>query len=164
MHRRKLPSCRIQRLTLIYELSHTPVFSLWQDQERKRPPGAGASGKDFDRPGLKWQFLDGDHTDRLDFYGDGSLIVLFTPGHSPGHQSFLVNLATAGPFLLTVDAAYTLDHWNEKALPGFLSSAVDTVRSVQKLHAIANQTGAQVVTGRDRDAWPKFKTAPQWYE
>ena len=124
----------------------------------------GYCRNDFDRPGLKWQFLNGVHTDHLDFYGDGSLIVIFTPGHSPGHQSFLVNLATAGPHLLTIDAAYTLDHWNEKALPGFLSSAVDTVRSVQKLRAIADLTGAQVVTGHDPDAWPTFKTAPQWYE
>jgi hypothetical protein len=46
--------------------------------------------------------------------------------------------------LLTADAAYTLDHWNEKALPGFLTSTIDAVRSVQKLHQVVRQSGAQV--------------------
>jgi hypothetical protein len=59
--------------------------------------------------------------------------------------------------LLTADAAYTLDHWNEKALPGFLTSTIDAVRSVQKLHQVVRQSGAQVVTGHDPEAWPTFK-------
>jgi hypothetical protein len=40
--------------------------------------------------------------------------MIFTPGRSVGHRSFLVRLPKSGPILLTVDAAYTLDHWNEK--------------------------------------------------
>ena len=68
------------------------------------------------------------------------------------------------PILLTVDAAYTLDHWNEKALPGFLASTVDTVRSVRKLHQVARSTGAQIVTGHDPDVWPTFKQAPKFYD
>jgi hypothetical protein len=47
--------------------------------------------------------------------------------------------------LLTADAAYTLDHWNEKALLGFLTSTIDAVRSVPKLHHVVRQSGAQVV-------------------
>ena len=90
--------------------------------------------------------------------------VLLTPGHSPGHQSFEVKLANSGVFLLTIDAAYTTDHWNEKALPGFLSSAVETVRSVKKLHHIANRSDATVVTGHDPDAWPSFNQSPAAYD
>lgn len=66
--------------------------------------------------------------------------------------------------LLTVDAAYTTDHWEEKALPGFLASTVDTVRSVQKLRHLAERTKAQVVTGHDPDAWPGFRKAPEYYD
>jgi glyoxylase-like metal-dependent hydrolase (beta-lactamase superfamily II) len=54
------------------------------------------------------------------------------PGHAPGHQSFLITLPKTGSIILTIDAAYTLDHWEEKALPGFLASTVDTVRSGAK--------------------------------
>jgi len=51
-----------------------------------------------------------------------------------------------------------------EALPGFLASTVDTVRSVRKLHQVARRTGAQIVTGHDPDAWPKFKQAPEFYD
>ncbi len=120
--------------------------------------------RDFDRPGLKWHFLEGDATDGYDLYGDGALRMVFTPGHSVGHQSFLVRLPKSGAILLAADAAYTLDHWNEKALPGFMASAVDTVRSVGKLHMLAGQTDAVVVTGHDPEAWPGFKQAPAYYD
>lgn len=119
--------------------------------------------KDFDKPGLKWQFLNGELTDGYDLYGDGVIRMIFTPGHAPGHQSFLISLPSGEKLLLTVDAAYTLDHWNEQALPGFLASTVDTVRSVQKLRALADHKGASVVTGHDPDAWATFKHAPEFY-
>jgi N-acyl homoserine lactone hydrolase len=126
---------------------------------------AGAyARKDFDRPGLKWQFLEGDVTDQYDLYGDGVLRMVFTPGHTLGHQSFLVTLHNSGAILLAADAAYTMDHWNEKALPGFMASAVDSVRSVRKLRVLAEQTGAMVVTGHDPEAWPGFKLGPAYYD
>jgi len=120
--------------------------------------------KDFDRPGLKWQFLNGDADDGYDLYGDGTLTTIFTPGHSPGHQSFLVRLPSGRQMLLTIDAAYTTDHWEERALPGFLASTVDTVRSVRKLRTLAERSGAEVVTGHDPDAWPTFRQAPAFYD
>lgn len=120
--------------------------------------------QDFDRLGLKWRFLDAKDEDFLDLYGDGVLTIVSTPGHSEGHQSFLIKLPNSGPILLTIDAAYTFDHWNERALPGFLTSAIDTVRSVRKLRALAEATGAKVVTGHDPEAWKDLKKAPDYYD
>ena len=120
--------------------------------------------RDFDRPDLQWRFLEGAADDFLDFYGDGVLTIISTPGHSEGHQSFLLNLPQCGAMLLTVDAAYTMDHWNELALPGFLTSAVDTVRSVRKLREVAAKTGAMVVTGHDPDGWKAFRKMPEYYD
>ncbi|MDE1147718.1 MAG: N-acyl homoserine lactonase family protein [Azospirillaceae bacterium] len=126
---------------------------------------AGAyARRDFDRPDLDWRFLEGEATDGHDVLGDGTLRLVFTPGHSVGHQSFLVTLPRSGAFLLAVDAVYTLDHWHEKALPGFLASAVDTVRSVRKLHAVMERTGATLVPGHDPDVWPRFRLAPGYYD
>lgn len=120
--------------------------------------------KDFDRPGLRWHFLEGDATDSYDLYGDGTLRMVFTPGHTLGHQSFLVTLPGSGAFLLAADAVYTLDHWREKALPGFVASTVDAVRSVRKLRALAERTGATLVAGHDPEAWPAFRQAPAYYD
>lgn len=118
---------------------------------------------DFDRPGLDWKFLGGEYTDNFDLFGDGVIRMIFTPGHSPGHQSFLINLPNTGPMLLAIDAAYTLDHWNNQALPGLVCSSVDAVHSVAKLHKIAEDTGAMVVTGHDPDHWKTFRKAPHQY-
>lgn len=120
--------------------------------------------RDFDRPGLKWQFLNGLADDHYDLYGDGVLTTVFTPGHAPGHMSFLVRLPGTGATLLTIDAAYTLDHWAERSLPGFLTSTIDSVRSVRKLHALAERTAARIVTGHDPEAWPHFRQAPEFYD
>lgn len=120
--------------------------------------------RDFDRIGLRWQFLAGKATDGYDLFDDGTLRMIYTPGHSVAHQSFLVRLPRSGPILLTVDAAYTMDHWNEKALPGIMASAVDSVRSVKKLHALAEREGAMVVTGHDPDTWPRLRHAPDYYD
>ncbi len=119
--------------------------------------------KDFDRSGLKWHFLEGYHDEGFDLFGDGTLKIFFTPGHSPGHSSFLVTLPQSGPIVLTVDAAYTTDHWEDKALPGFMASAVDSVRSVARLRFLADQQNALVVTGHDPIMWPTFKKGPENY-
>jgi N-acyl homoserine lactone hydrolase len=115
---------------------------------------------DFDRPGLNWKFLGGEYTDNYDLFGDGAIRMIFTPGHASGHQSFLITLPKTGPVLLTIDAAYTLDHWNNKALPGLVVSSADAVNSVKKLHRIASDTNALVVTGHDPDNWGTFLKAP----
>lgn len=118
---------------------------------------------DFDRPGLKWQLLE-ESEDGYDVFGDGTIRFIYTSGHATGHSSFLIDLPNSGPILLAVDAAYTLDHWNEKALPGFLASAVEAARSVRKLHALVDKTGAQLVTGHDPEAWPGFRKSPEFYD
>ena len=119
--------------------------------------------KDFNKAGVPWSILE-DNEDGYDLFGDGVIRCWSTPGHAPGHQSFEVTLANSGTMLLTIDAAYTTDHWNKKALPGFLASVVDTVRSVRKLHRIAARSDATVVTGHDPEAWPTFKHSPEAYD
>lgn len=115
---------------------------------------------DFDRPGLNWKFLGGDVTDNYDLFGDGTVRMIFTPGHSPGHQSFLITLPKSGPVLLTIDAAYTMDHWDNRALPGLVVSSAQAADSVAKLRGIAAATGASVITGHDPQAWKGVRKAP----
>ncbi|HAT3848505.1 TPA: N-acyl homoserine lactonase family protein [Serratia marcescens] len=124
----------------------------------------GYISNDFDRPGLKWTFLNGECNDFFDIYGDGTLKTIYTPGHSPGHQSFIINLPNTGSILLAVDAAYTTEHWDERALPGFMTSSLESARSVQKLHYIAGREKSLVVTGHDPDEWKKYRHAPAYYD
>src|SRR5215217_745258 len=100
---------------------------------------------------------------RSDFDRDGTLKTLFTPGHAPGHISLMVTLEETGPVMLTSDACYTMDHYNNEALPGLIHSAHDVAASVQKIHRAVDAVGAMVVTGHDPGEWPNFKKAPEYY-
>ncbi len=117
---------------------------------------------DFDRD-VDWLFLNGEHDDGYDLFGDGTMKTLFTPGHAPGHTSLIVTLEETGTMMLTADACYTMDHYNNTALPGLIHSAADCASSVRKIHRAVDALGATVVTGHDPDEWPKFKQAPEYY-
>ncbi len=117
---------------------------------------------DFDRPDLEWDLLDEGWGDGYDVFGDGTIVCLQTPGHTVGHQSFLVRTPRCR-VLLAVDAADTLAHWNERALPGAVASTVDAVRSVRRLRAIAEREDAVVITGHDPEQWSGLRKAPDYY-
>lgn len=114
---------------------------------------------DFDRPDLDWLLLEDAWGDFYDLYGDGAITCIRTPGHTLGHQSFLVR-SDEGATILAVDAADTMDHWGERALPGAVASVVDAVRSVKKLRAVRDRTDARVITGHDPELWATLRKAP----
>ncbi|WP_428030017.1 AttM family quorum-quenching N-acyl homoserine lactonase [Ancylobacter sp.] len=118
--------------------------------------------KDILKPGIQWEFLEDE--DGFDLYGDGVIQTYQSPGHSPGHQSIMVRLPNSGPILLAIDAAYTFEHWNDKCLPGALTSAIEVAASVRKLRRLAERENAMVVPGHDPDSWPSFKKAPHFYD
>jgi N-acyl homoserine lactone hydrolase len=118
---------------------------------------------DFGDHRIDWVMLE-DIDDGYDLLGDGTLRCWHSPGHSPGHLSFTVSLPNSGTFLLAIDAVPTLDHWEEKALPGLMTSAIETVRTVKRLHRIAKREDATIVTGHDPVAWPAFTQAPGFYD
>jgi N-acyl homoserine lactone hydrolase len=51
-----------------------------------------------------------------DLLGDGSLWAIHTPGHTPGHMSFLVN-GLDGPHLLTMDACFIKENLKRRVAP-----------------------------------------------
>ena len=82
--------------------------------------------------------------DRTDVFGDGKVIALHLPGHTPGHLALLVNLAS-GPVLLTGDLYHSTIAREKRALPGFNTSKPETLASMDKFEALAKQTGAKVI-------------------
>ncbi len=89
-------------------------------------------------------------------------MTLLTPGHAHGHTSVIVDRPGEGPMMLTADACYTMDPYNETALPGLIHSA-DVDDSTRKVRRIVGGHGATLVTGHDPYEWPKFKKAPDYY-
>jgi len=118
---------------------------------------------DFDYP-LNYHFIEGWRENPYDLFGDGSVTIWFTPGHTPGHQTMLVDLPKSGKFLLTGDACYTTEILNEDVLPGLVWNCQETVKSIKKIRHIREALGATIVTGHDPDSWKAFKKAPEYYE
>lgn len=83
--------------------------------------------------------------------------MVWTPGHTPGHQSMLVRLEPQ-PWLFTFDAVYTEEHWRT----GNLGSVVDIAAarsSLQRLHNIAENEHARLIFGHDLAQWESLGTA-----
>jgi N-acyl homoserine lactone hydrolase len=89
-----------------------------------------------------------------DLLGDGSVWLLSTPGHTPGHLSVLLNRAGLGPLLVVGDAAYTLRSIDEQILPALTDDDAASRDSLVRLQAYAqDQPDATLVPTHDPDAW-----------
>ena len=94
-----------------------------------------------------------------DVFGDGSVIVLRTPGHTPGHQSLLVKLAQMGPVILTGDAAHFHENYDSDGVPVGNFDRAQTVASIERIKKIAANLKATVIIphdARDVDKLPAF--------
>src|SRR5262249_31943404 len=54
-----------------------------------------------------------------DVFGDGSVMMLYTPGHTPGHHSLLVKLPQSGNVLLSGDLAHFRENYDSNGVPSF---------------------------------------------
>jgi glyoxylase-like metal-dependent hydrolase (beta-lactamase superfamily II) len=106
----------------------------------------------------------------VDLFGDGSIILLPAPGHTPGHMAVLVNLP-GGSFLLTGDCAWIDRHWTEPALKGSLVRSLvedDWERNWANQWRIHEWSktfpGLTVVAGHERANLEALKRWPEAYE
>src|ERR1051325_613668 len=84
-----------------------------------------------------------------DVFGDGSVIVLRTPGPTPGHSSLLVRLRDMGPVLLTGDLAHFRENYDRAGVPTFNFDRAATVASIERMKQIAANLKATVVIQHD---------------
>jgi len=96
----------------------------------------------------------------IDIFGDGSVVALFLPGHTPGHHALLVKLAS-GPVLLTGDLYHATEAREQHGVPGFNSDRAQTLASMDKFEALAKQTGAKVVIQHEAADIGKLPPFPQ---
>ena len=84
-----------------------------------------------------------------DVFGDGTVIVLNTPGHTPGHHSLLVKLAGMGPVLLSGDLAHFHENLETTGVPWFNVSRAETVASLERFKKIAANLKATPILQHD---------------
>jgi len=97
-------------------------------------------------------------------FGDGSLTVLSTPGHTPGHQSLLVKLPNTGALVLSGDAVHFKSNWENRGVPVNNFSKEQTLASMQKLSETLSREHAQLWINHDKAQRDSLKLAPAFYD
>jgi glyoxylase-like metal-dependent hydrolase (beta-lactamase superfamily II) len=99
-----------------------------------------------------------------DLFGDGSVTVLSTPGHTPGHQSLLVKLPNTGAIVLSGDAVHFKSNWENRGVPLGNFNKEQTLASMQKLSDILAKEKAQLWINHDKAQRDSLKLAPAFYD
>jgi N-acyl homoserine lactone hydrolase len=112
------------------------------------------------------KLLDGD----FDVFGDGSVILFFTAGHTLGHQICLVRLRNTGYVLLSGDAVHLRSNFDTRRIPR-IATANDENEwlwsvplAFERVAALMSFYKAQLWVHHDMDDYKKRKFAPQYYE
>lgn len=153
------------------ELAHADILiseEEWATLSRPRPAMHGLLKKHIMLPGLKWQpirltALPDDSlspfTQGLDLFGDGTMTILPTPGHTAGSISLLVRQADRPPLLFIGDLSYDNDLFERGEVPGSGDRA-----GMQASTALVNQLrktlpGLVVLGAHDPSAAPRLERA-----
>lgn len=113
---------------------------------------------DFDHP-LNYQEIGGEY----DLFGDGTIVIIPTMGHTPGHQSLLVRLPRSGSIILVGDACHFREDWH-KLNPRHSWNRDLAVESMKLLRRIQERENALVLFSHDGDQWAQIKKAPDYYD
>ena len=127
-------------------------------ESARRPgfvPGYNPSPIDFDHP-LDYRMIEGEH----DVFGDGSVILFPTYGHTPGHQSLRVRAGKQGQIVCASDACYTRENMDRDVLPKILWDASVMSESLAALRKLRDQVGATMFYGHDPAQWQATPRAP----
>jgi N-acyl homoserine lactone hydrolase len=129
----------VQRRELEYGLTEHPF-----------PERHGMFRIDYDDPDIDWRLIDGDSE-----LAPGITAVL-TPGHTPGHQSFIVDLPDGSGYVFAFDAGDLTENFEQElAVGGFVHcEAQDTIAPIRRLKALASERGYRLIPGHDPEVWP----------
>ncbi len=112
------------------------------------PPVGGANVKGFAEWIAEKRKVETQTADK-DVFGDGSVMMLRAPGHTPGHSILLVRLKEMGPVLLSGDAVHFLENYDYEGVPGFNFDRAQTIASIQRMKQLQKNLKATVIIQHD---------------
>jgi glyoxylase-like metal-dependent hydrolase (beta-lactamase superfamily II) len=99
-----------------------------------------------------------------DVFGDGSVVILQTPGHTPGHQSLQLHLQHAGYVILSGDLWHTRENYRYSHVPEVNSSRAETLASMDRIHRMLARLHARLVIQHDLADFRAFPRFPAWLD
>jgi glyoxylase-like metal-dependent hydrolase (beta-lactamase superfamily II) len=99
-----------------------------------------------------------------DVFGDGTVVIKSTPGHTPGHQSLFLKLANTGNVLLSGDLYHYPEEITFKKVPLRDPDREQTAKSREKIEDFVKANHAQLWIQHDYTSGSKRKIAPAFYD
>jgi glyoxylase-like metal-dependent hydrolase (beta-lactamase superfamily II) len=84
-----------------------------------------------------------------DVFGDGTVVMLDMPGHTPGHHSLLVRLKGMGPVLISGDVSHFHENYDANGVPTFNTNRASSLASLARFKEIAANLHATVIIQHD---------------
>jgi len=96
-----------------------------------------------------------------DVFGDGRVVIISTPGHTPGHQSLFVDLEQEGPLMLTGDMYHMEESRENSRVPIFNHDVDQTLASMEVFETFAKDKGARVIIQHSTKDYNSLNPAPE---
>jgi N-acyl homoserine lactone hydrolase len=106
------------------------------------------------------QLINGDS----DVFGDGSVTLLATPGHTPGHQSLLVHLKNSGFIMLSGDVVHLEDNFERNIVPSLNTNQADSLASMERVRQVLQTYNAKLFINHDKRQTEQLKLLPEFYD
>jgi N-acyl homoserine lactone hydrolase len=108
----------------------------------------------------KLQLIDG----AADVFGDGSVTLVPTPGHTPGHQSLLVHLKNFGFVILSGDVVHSEENFERNIVPSLNTNKQDSLASMEKIRQLIATYKATLFINHYKKQEDKLKLLPAFYD
>ena len=106
------------------------------------------------------QLIDGD----ADVFGDGSVTLVSTPGHTPGSQSLLVHLKNSGFIILSGDVVHSQENFEKNRVPSLNTDKAESIASMERIRQLIAMYKATLFINHDKKQTDKLKLLPAFYD
>ena len=106
------------------------------------------------------KLLEGD----TDVFGDGSVTLIFTPGHTPGHQSLLVHLKNSGFVILSGDVVHLEENFEKNTVPSLNTDKAGSIASMARIRRMMATYKAKLFINHDKAQTDTLRLLPAFYD
>ena len=99
-----------------------------------------------------------------DVFGDGSVTLVPTPGHTPGHQSLLVHLKNGGFIILSGDVVHLEESFDQNIVPSLNTNKQESLASMERIRQMIAMYKATLFINHDKKQEDKLRLLPAFYD